>query len=287
MKNYVDENFIPFYEIKIIVGRNFIKDNATNQVLISRKAAERLGYVNPNDALNINIQYQNFELYPATVIGVFEDYRLSSFINLNRTDTESGAGRGIILAYTAAGVEATFPPEKLSLRINTHDLQTTLADIEKLYQEQFPGNPFVWYFLDDHLNKAYLNEKTARNQVMMFTCLAIGIACLGLLGMISNKVVEKTKEIGIRKVLGAQLYQITKILLSAPVKQIIVASFVGIPLAWYLAQQYLLKFSERIDLQWWHFALPIAVLISVMFCTVASVVWKAAHNNPVDALKHE
>ncbi len=283
-KNYVDENFLSFYGIKLIAGRNFIKDNPTNQVLISRKSAERLGYANPNDALNINIAYRHHGLISATVIGVFEDYRLSSVINLNRTDTESGSGRGIMLAYTGTNA---ISPERLSLRMNTRELHNTLGNIEKLYNEQFPGNPFVWYFLDDHLNKAHLNEKTARNQVMMFTFLAIGIACLGLLGMISNKVMEKTKEIGIRKVLGAQLHQIAQILLSTTVRQVIVASFVGIPIAWYLAQQYLLKFSERIELQWWHFALPVAILIMIMLSTIASVVWKAAKSNPVEALKYE
>jgi putative ABC transport system permease protein len=117
--------------------------------------------------------------------------------------------------------------------------------------------------------------------------LAIFIACLGLLGMISNKVVEKTKEIGIRKVMGAQLYQIAQILLSTTVKQIVIATIIGIPVAYYLTQQYLEKYSERIALQWWHFALPVVILVTIMFLTISSVLWKAAKNNPVDALKYE
>ena len=105
--------------------------------------------------------------------------------------------------------------------------------------------------------------------------------------MITNKVVEKTKEIGIRKVLGAELYQIAQILLNTTVKQVIIATVIGIPAAYYLTQQYLEKFSERITLQWWHYALPVMILVVIMFATIASVLWKAARSNPVEALKYE
>ncbi len=105
--------------------------------------------------------------------------------------------------------------------------------------------------------------------------------------MISNKIVERTKEIGIRKVLGAELHQIAQLLLNTTVKQLIIAAFIGIPVANYLTQQYLEKFTERIDLQWWHFALPVLILVVIMFLTISSALWKAAKNNPVEALKHE
>ncbi len=137
------------------------------------------------------------------------------------------------------------------------------------------------------MNQIYAQEEVARNQIVLFTVLALLIACLGLLGMISYKVVEKTKEIGIRKVLGAELHQIAQVLLNATVKQIIAATIIGVPVAYYLAQQYLEKFSERITLQWWHFALPVLILVVIMFATIASVLWKAARSNPVDALKYE
>ena len=127
----------------------------------------------------------------------------------------------------------------------------------------------------------------ARNQTALFSVLTIGIACLGLLGMLSNKVVERTKEIGIRKVLGAKLHQIAQLLLSTTVRQVIVGAAIGIPVAYYLTLQYLEKYTERITLQWWHFTLPLIILLSIMFVTIASVLWNAARSNPVEALKHE
>ena len=127
----------------------------------------------------------------------------------------------------------------------------------------------------------------ARNQTALFSVLTIGIACLGLLGMLYNKVVERTKEIGIRKVLGAKLHQIAQLLLSTTVRQIAIGTAIGIPVAYYLTQQYLEKYTERISLQWWHFTLPLIILLSIMFLTIASVLWNAARSNPVEALKHE
>jgi putative ABC transport system permease protein len=162
-----------------------------------------------------------------------------------------------------------------------------MAAIEKIYKEFFPGAVFDWSFVDDTIQQQYTKEKISRNQIILFASLALLIACLGMLGIISYKAAEKTKEIGIRKVLGAQLHQIVQILVSTTFRQILGAAMVGIPVAYYLTQEYLEKFSERIALQWWHFALPVLILVTIMFSTIASVLWRAAKNNPVDALKYE
>ena len=208
---------------------------------------------------------------------------------MNQSASEANnQGRGIVLLYRDQLVdESAFIPEKISVRISPQNFEETLSAIQTLFEQQFPGNVFTWYFLDEKMNEVYANEKVARNQIVLFTALALFIACLGLLGMITNKAVEKTKEIGIRKVLGADLYQIAQILLNTTVKQVIIATVIGIPVAYYLSQQYLEKFSERISLQWWHFTLPVVILVVIMFATIASVLWKAARSNPVEALKYE
>jgi len=272
-------------------GRNFIKDDQPDVILISRFATTRLGYKLPEEAVGsrISIALQPGNWKEANVVGVFEDFRLASFLNMSQSSTEANdQGRGIVLTYEGQAVDGTnIVPEKISIRLSPQNFEETIASIENLYEQQFPGNTFTWYFLDEHASQVYGHEKTARNQIVLFTALAIFIACLGLLGMLSNKVVEKTKEIGIRKVMGAQLHQIAQLLLNTTFKQIIIATILGIPVAYYLTQQYLEKYSVRITLQWWHFALPVMILILIMLATVASVLFKAAKSNPVEALKYE
>ena len=122
---------------------------------------------------------------------------------------------------------------------------------------------------------------------MLFTLLAIGIACLGLLGATTNKAIEKTKEIGIRKVLGAQMYQIAHIILNTTSRQVIIANVIGIPIAYYLVQLYLERYSERLSFHWWHYALPVALLLLIMFVTIVGVLFKAARTNPVESLRSQ
>jgi putative ABC transport system permease protein len=282
----VDERFIPFYKLEIIAGRNFMPENPgdRNSVIISREAARNVGWT-PEEAIGKAV---GVEKYPwrsvssrAEVIGVIEDHRYSP---LYRQSTISETNRGTILTYG----NYLFPKNvssKMSIRLNGHD--DVIEAIETKFQNIFPGKLFHWYFLDSYINVHYQSEQIAKNQITLFTTIAIGIACLGLLGMISSKVVSKTKEIGIRKVLGARLHQVGYILLNATFKQIGIAIVVGVPLAYFLTQSYLQKFSERITLQWWHFMLPIAILILLMLATVTSLVWKAAKRNPVEALKYE
>jgi len=283
----VDERFIPFYKLELIAGRNFIGENPADRssVIISREAAKNVGWT-PEEAIGKAV---NVEKYPwrsavtkAEVIGVIEDHRYSPLYQQSTISTETN--RGTILTYGNYLFQNNVPA-KMSIRLNgSNDLIET---IEAKFQQIFPGELFHWYFLDSHMNAHYQSEKVARNQITLFTSIAIGIACLGLLGMISNKVVSKTKEIGIRKVLGAQLYQIGQILLSPTFKQVCIAVVIALPLSHVLTQSYLEKFSERVTLQWWHFTLPIAILILLLLVTVASLVWRAARRNPVEALKYE
>jgi len=240
----------------------------------------------PEEAIGKNVlvgkhQWRPFETR-CEVIGVIEDHRYSP---LYKQTTVASANHGTLLTYR----NYLFPKNqqaRMSLRL-TKGTDQLIETIREKFQRIYPGKLFHWYFLDDHMNTHYQSEQIARNQITLFTAIAIGIACLGLLGMISNKVVSKTKEIGIRKVLGARLYQIGQILLSQTFKQIGIAIIVAIPMAYFLTQSYLQKFSEQVTLQWWHFTLPVAILILLLLVTVASLVWKAARRNPVEALKYE
>ncbi len=279
----VDQNFLKVYGIKLIYGRNFQEDKPSDQnaILISRAGAARLGFHSPEEALGERLilpwsGHDNVE-----VIGVYEDYEFRPFLQSYYQHE-----RGSFLSYKNYLIQ-DFYPSKISVRTDFPTHQASVTALEKLFKEVFPQEIFHWTFVDENVQKYYTTEKVARNQIGVFTLIAIGIACLGLLGLVSNKVVEKTKEIGIRKVLGADLAHIAQLLLSTTARQILIAIIISIPLAYYMANKYLEKFSERIELQWWHFGLPVALLIIIMMITVGTVVWKAAKNNPVEALKYE
>jgi len=286
----VDEHFIPLHGLNIVSGRNFLSDEAGNTIILSEGALVRLGFADASSAIGSRIEVlcsgvpMTGEWKSVEVIGVIKGYRIRPLFNYG--GEFDSIDRGISLSYKTKLV-SRLTPEIITLQVNTHNLAETMDRVRKEYEALFPGNIFYWQLLDENINRHYQSEKTWRNQILVFTLIAIGIACLGLLGMISNKMVEKTKEIGIRKVLGAQMSQITTILLNTTLRQIVFATLIGIPIAYRLTRQYLLKFSEQIDLQWWHFALPVALLVCVMFSVIAGIVWKAVVSNPVEALKHE
>ncbi|MBL7856602.1 MAG: ABC transporter permease [Cyclobacteriaceae bacterium] len=288
----VDEDFLPFYNIRLLAGRNFMETDRENSIIIGEGALSRLGFESAEQAVGSIIQIEGKPTLTDTIkwrtiniIGVMKGYRLRPMLKFSG-DHDNKADAGIALTYKHF-LNANLQPERITLRIETSKTNMVIREAEQVYAGIFPGNVFHWYFLDDHVNRHYRSEKIWRNQILFFTCLAIGIACLGMLGMISNKATEKTKEIGIRKVLGAELQQIAQLLLNTTAKQILMATFIGTPVAYYFTQQYLEKFTERIAVQWWHFALPVVILIVIMFLTIASVLWKAARSNPVEALKYE
>lgn len=284
----VDERFIPFYGLKLLAGRNFLPDNPADNrsIIISRQTAKNVG-LQPEAAIGKIVDVGKHPMRPfgihAEIIGVIEEHRYNPLYLESGINTTN---KGTVLTYG----DFLFPrnkPSKLSIRINGETFGKTIDRVEKMYKHIFPDQIFHWYLLDDHMNRHYEAENIARNQILLFTCIAIGIACLGLLGMISNKVLQKTKEIGIRKVLGAELHHIARILLNTTIKQVGVATAIGIPVALLLTEQYLSKFAERITLQWWHFVFPIVILTGILLSSIAAVLWKATRTNPVDSLRYE
>ncbi len=288
----VDESFIPFYGIKILAGRNFRPNDRRDAIILSRYAAERLNYEKYEDALGTRIHVRmgignsQAELVEMEVIGIIEDYRTNSFINYGENNSQGKSGQGVCLTFKNA-MFSTMVPERISIRLPIENVEEPMSKIESEYNRIFPGSTANWYFLDDHINEVYSQEKISGNQIALFTALAICISCLGLLGMISNKVEEKTKEIGIRKVLGAGIRHIGHLLLQTTMRQVVAGILLGIPIAYYMGNQYLGRYYERIDLQWWHFVAPVIFLLMILFATISSMLWRAAKNNPVEALKYE
>ena len=198
--NSVDEDFITFYDLKILAGRTFIKDDNPDGVIISRFAARRLGFNSPEEAVGAKINLEvDMSAYwkDAVVIGVFENFRNQSFLNMSESSTESNVeGRGVVLVSKSQSYDKNyFVHDKISVRVSPQNMEETIGLIQTKFSAIFPDMVFTWYFLDQKINEVYGNEKIARNQIVLFTALALIVACLGLLAMISNKVVRRPKRL--------------------------------------------------------------------------------------------
>jgi putative ABC transport system permease protein len=162
-----------------------------------------------------------------------------------------------------------------------------ISNVSKIWDKYFPADPIEYFFLDETFNQQYKSDQLFGKVFGVFAFLAILIACFGLLGLSSYNVLQRTKEIGIRKVLGASVQNILLLLSGSFVKLIIIALFIAIPIGWYVMHSWLLDFAFRIHIQWWVFMLAAIVAIFIALITIGTQAIKAAVTNPVKSLRTE
>ncbi|HEX4850199.1 MAG TPA: FtsX-like permease family protein, partial [Puia sp.] len=280
-----DEKFIPFYNLQLLAGRNFSPGDSSNihSIILSKAGTQRLGFARPQDAIG-QIVYVSGE-NKANVIGVINDYKLQPFLTQG-VDLSYQGNAGIILTY-GDRIATQNKLRKVAIKVDHANLEATIARIETIFTTAFSDDLFNWYFLDQLIDSRYAIYETSLNQITFYAIIATFIACLGLLGMVTNKAIEKTREIGIRKVLGAGYLEIASVLLNTTLRQIIIATVISIPLAWFLTKSYLNNFSERVQQEWWFYALPILGLITIFMVTIGFRLTKILKSRAVESLKHE
>ena len=269
----IGENYLPTFKIPLKAGRNFtaietdVEWNDNDKVILNEKAAKALGFEDVKDALTTKITWDERKLQ---VIGVVKDYH------------HEGLQKAIgpIIFYPAQ-------VNDLTLKLSTDNLPAKLAKLEKIYKKYFVGNPFEYLFVDELFNKQYKAEAQFGKIFSAASILAILIACMGLFGLTVFTVESRTKEIGIRKVLGASVGSISSLLTVDFLKLVLVAIVIASPIAWYFMNQWLADFAYRTPVQWWVFALAggLALLLAVVTIGFQSV--KAALANPVESLRSE
>jgi putative ABC transport system permease protein len=176
---------------------------------------------------------------------------------------------------------------QVSLRIASDNPDQTIAFVQQTFQEFFPGNVFKYAFVDENFQKMYEADLRFGNILSFFTLLTLLIACLGLFGLASYTTILRTKEIGIRKVLGASVAGITGLLAKGFLKLVVVAVLIASPIAWWAMNQWLSDFAYRIDIQWWIFIVAGAVAVAIAFLTVSFQSVRAALADPVKSLRSE
>jgi len=270
----VDENYIPTLDIKILQGRNFSKQYLTDStaILINEAAAKFLA---TKDILNKKLyeikDINSKSLFEFHIIGVVKNFNFSSL-------------RDVVapLAFKLGKDNGN-----ISVRISTSDISNVLAQIKNKWKAIAPSQPFDYSFMDEDFNKLYTTEQRTGQIFITFAILAILIACLGLFGLVTYAAEQRTKEIGIRKVLGANVSNIVAMISKDFLKLILIASVIAFPLAWWGMNKWLQDFAYRINIAWWVFALAGVIAILIALFTISFQSIKAAVANPVKSLRTE
>ncbi|MBO0342017.1 ABC transporter permease [Flagellimonas profundi] len=270
----VDEDYIATIGLNLVSGRNFDTSRYSSDstgIIINEKAVSILGKT-PETVLGQQFLDNFNEETLITVIGVVKDFNFESL----RDEVEA-------LALFYGGEQAS----NLAIKLNQGDVTRTIGDIENIWMDIAPTQPFEYYFMDDSFNTSYEAEQRLGQIFMIFTVLSIIIACLGLFGLAAFNAQKRVKEIGVRKVLGAGVGQIVLRLSMDFLKLVGLSVIIALPLGWYAMDRWLQDFSYRIDIPWWVFALSALMAVGVALLTVSYQSIKAAIVNPVKSLRTE
>ena len=267
----MDYDFLKMYGVKIIAGRAFSKEFGSDKqsVIFNRKAVELLGFNKPEEALGKKIDFWG-EQY--TIEGIAENFHQQSL-------REAYEPVILRLIPDVAGY--------LSVKVNPTNATQTIALVKAGWDKFFPGNTFDYFFLDDHFNDQYKADQRFGQVFGLFTGLAILVACLGLFGLASFTTLQRKKEIGIRKVLGASVTGILSLLYREFAFLLVIAFCIAAPLAAFTTSKWLQGYAFRTGMHWLYFLLPFLLIIFIAFVTVSFQSLKAAVANPVKSLRSE
>lgn len=269
-----DENVLKANGIKLLTGRDF-RLNDTNRVLINQTLAKRLG-LSIDKAPGTRL-YSQFGTNPpifVEVVGVMKDFNYNSL---------HGEIRPFMFVYDNNPDRFT----TLVVSVKSNNYHSLLANMAAIWQKDLPGTPFEYMFLDQEVQKQYTAEITMSQIINSFTIMAILISCLGLFGLAAFSAEQRSKEIGIRKVLGASVTGIVSLLSMDFLKLVIISFGIATPIAWWAMSKWLQAFAYRVPISWWMFALSGIIALFIALFTISFQAIKAALSNPVKSLKTE
>ena len=275
----VDLDFVSTMGLKLLAGRDFVRgdfglhDTANNwanyrhSFVVNEEVIKEFGWT-PEQAIGKTVTKGS----PGTIVGVVKDFHFESL--------HEPIGRIVIFLDTTM-------VWKLFVRVSGQNIPGTLASMEKVWKERVPYRPFEYRFLDDAYNSLYSQDQKVGRVFAVFAGLAIFLACLGLFALAAYTTVRRAKEIGIRKVLGATLADITLLVSVDFIRLVLIAILVASPIAWYFARQWLSDFAYRIDISGWVFVAAGGASVLIAFLTVGYQALRAAMANPIKSLRTE
>lgn len=268
---FIDFNFMDQYKLEILAGRYFssqISSDSTNSMIINEAAVKKLGYYHAEDVIGKPYSQWGRE---GVIIGVIKDFHFQSF----REEVQP-------LTFQIGGF-STF----MTLTISQADLPSRIVEIETKWKSIVPDIPLTYFFTDEAYNSQYESEKRFGQLFICLVTIAIVISCLGLFGLSVFSTLQRTKEIGIRKVLGSSVVNILTLLTRDFFALIAIAVFLGVPLSWYVMNKWLQGFAYRVDLTLWVFLFAGTMLTLIALVTICFQTIRAAYADPVKSLKTE
>ena len=268
---WADADYLKTYSIPLVAGRNLYPSDTVKEYLVSETFVRRLGLTRPEDILNKDIDMWGDQL-KGPIVGVMKDFNARSF----RKAVEPVLVTTIKDFYSKAGI-----------KMETSKIPAVLKKVESLWNEVYPDYVYEPKFLDAKIDNFYTQENRLSQLYKIFAVLAIFLSCLGLYGLVSFMAVQRVKEVGIRKVLGASVNSIILLFSKEFLLLICIAFVIAAPLAWYYMQDWLQDFVYRISISWWLLLLAGIMAIVVALITVSFQAIKAALANPVKSLRTE
>jgi len=275
---YVATNydFIPTYGISMVAGRNFSRSYGTDTAnfVINESAVKAVGWKSPQEAVGKDFKYG---FITGHIIGVMKDFNFESLHQKIKP---------LIFIMPASAASNGFY-NVISVKITGKNISSALTTLKDAWQKYLPDLPYQYSFLDEKFATLYQAEQRQETIFTVFACIAIFIASLGLLGLSAFTITQRIKEIGVRKVLGANVSSIVSLLSMDFLKLVLISAIIAFPVAWYVMSKWLQGFAYRIDIHWWVFVLAGVLTLLIALATVGLQAIKAAIANPVDSLRTE
>ena len=265
-----DADYFKTFELRFAAGKGYDKSDTMRQAVVNQTLLKQLGIQRAEDAIGKTIKLGSNTWVPIT--GVVEDFKTNSLRDAVKP----------LIIFPQKTTEG-----EVAIKLRTNNLSSTVASLQRIWETTYPDYAYTGFFLDDNIAKFYKQENQLALVYKIFAVIAVFISCLGLYGLVSFMAVQRTKEVGVRKVLGASISSIVYLFSKEFMVLIIISFMIAMPAAWYLMNSWLQGFAYRISINAWIFVLAIAVSFVVAWITVGYKAVKAALVNPVKSLRSE